>query len=64
MNRRDIEFIKKAEKFIIIQDGNQHEFVTWAEAATFYNKNINTAKEIELSAVCGIVGKTLFYKYN
>jgi hypothetical protein len=64
MNRQDIEFISKAKKFVIIKDDTKYEFTEWKEAATFYNKNIKTSKSIELSAICGIVGKTLFYKYN
>ena len=64
MTKKDIEFISKAKKFIIIKDDTKYEFLEWKGAATFYNKSIKTAKEIELSAIYGLVGKTIAYKYN
>lgn len=64
MTKNDVEFIKKSKKFIVIKDETSHEFTIWEEAATFYNNNIKTSKNIEISAICGIVGKTIAYKYN
>lgn len=64
MTQKDIDFISKANNFIIIKDDIKYEFSEWKDAVIFYNKNIKTAKEIELSAICGIVGKTIAYKYN
>lgn len=64
MTKYDIDFIKKANKFIIIYNDNKKEFTQWSEAVKFYNDNAKASKNIELSAVCGIVAKTLFYKYN
>lgn len=64
MTQNEINFIKKSNKFIIIKDDETHEFKQWMDAVKFYNENIKTAKEIELSAICGIVGKTIAYKYN
>lgn len=64
MSKNDIEFIKRSDKFIIIKDDKKYEFKMWSDAANFYNSNVSTAKSIELSAICGIVGKTIAYKYN
>lgn len=63
MTKQDIDFIKRANKFIVIKDDTTTEFDKWADAVNYYNDNINNVNEIELSAICGMVAKTIAYKY-
>ena len=63
MTKEQINFIKRANKFVVAKDNESKEFSDWATAATFYNSNVRTANKIELSAICGIVGMTIAYKY-
>lgn len=63
MTKEEINFIKKADKFKVLYDGREKEFLTWKDGATFYNQNVRTAHKIEISAICGVVGLTIAYKY-
>ena len=65
MSKQEIDFIKRADNFIVIKDGEKQNFTDYRTAATFYNENISTVKKsIEISAVCGFVGLTIAYHYN
>lgn len=64
MTKQDLEFIKKSNKFIVIKNNNRTDFNDFSDAVKFYNENVKEAHEIELNAICGIVGKTIAYKYN
>lgn len=63
MTKEQINFIKRADKFVVIKDSESKEFSDWAIAATFYNSNVQAANKIELSAICGMVGMTIAYRY-
>lgn len=63
MTKEQIDFIKRADTFVVIKDGERKTFSDWATAATFYNKNVRNANCIELSAISGMVGMTIAYKY-
>lgn len=63
MTKEQIDFIKRADRFIVIKDNESKDFSDWATAATFYNNNVRNASRIELSAICGMVGMTIAYKY-
>lgn len=64
MTKQDIEFIKKASKFVVVKDDETTEFDKWEDAVNYYNRNLYKLNEIELSAICGIVGRTLAYRYE
>ena len=64
MTKEQINFIKRADTFIVAKDGERKTFSDWATAATFYNNNVRTASRIELSAISGMVGMTIAYKYQ
>lgn len=44
MTKEQINFIKRANKFVVAKDNESKEFSDWATAATFYNSNVRTAK--------------------
>lgn len=64
MTKQKIDFIKRADRFRVFMDGQNYAFTQWSEAAKFYNENVRTAQKIELDAICGMVGMTVFYHYN
>lgn len=63
MTKEQIDFIKRADTFVVVKDGERGTFSDWATAATYYNNNARNAKRIELSAISGMVGMTIAYKY-
>lgn len=63
MTKQDIEFIKKASKFVVVKDNETTEFDKWEDAVNYYNENLYKSNEIEISAICGMVGRTLAYRY-
>ena len=63
MTKEQINFIKRADSFIVAKDGERKTFSDWATAATFYNNNVRILSRIELSAISGMVGMTIAYKY-
>lgn len=63
VTKQDIDFIKKANKFVVAKDNGTTEFDKWEDAVKYYNENLYKSKEIEISAICGMVGRTLAYRY-
>lgn len=59
-----VNFISKADKFVVLFDSSIEEFPDYPSAARFYNNHVRTANSIEIQAHCGIVGITIAYRYN
>ena len=64
MKKEQIDFIKRANKFIVIKDEEKVEFDNYKDGATYYNKHVRTANKIEISAIMGTIGMTIAYKYG
>lgn len=64
MTQATLDFIKRADKFVIIMDDVKTEYTNYADAARFYNSHVFSAGKIELTAICGMVGLTIAYRYN
>lgn len=64
MKKEQIDFIKRANKFLVLNDGERKEFDTWKDGATYYNEHVRTANKIEIIALMGVIAMTIAYKYG
>ena len=47
MTKQTLDFLKRADSFRVLVNGQNHTFTKWSEAAKFYNENVRTANEYQ-----------------